>query len=513
MNKIVLSDNIKIENMIYEIRGKQVMLDFDLATLYGCKNGTKEINQAVKNNIEKFPERYCFRITEKEYSSLKSKVLTSRGGSRKGHTVFTEQGVYMLATILKGKLATSITIAIMDAFVVMKNIINTSLIEQKYINKLVLEHDSKIDLILGKLNTNEEINHIFYEGQIYDAYSLLIDILSKAKKEIIIIDNYAGKKLFDIIRNINVKMKIYTENIDNISKEKYEKQYSNIEIINTNIFHDRFIIIDNKVLYHSGASFKDLGKKCFAITKIVEDNILEELLDKLKNKRGNVMKKEYYEAYEDRYKDVYNNNMLWEIKDFSKDVVKVIEDYNITKNNSILEVGCGEGRDTIHLLNMGYHNILGIDYSKTVIAKCNELTNNKYVNNFKSLDIMKDKLNKKYDFIYSVAVIHMFLKEEHRNLFYKFIYEHLNDNGIALVISMGDGTSTYKSNIDDAFKKVVRKNINTNKEIMVTSTSCNIVDFATFKEEIIRNDFKIIKCYISSDIPNFDKCICAIISK
>lgn len=89
MNKIVLSDNIKIENMIYEIRGKQVMLDFDLATLYGCKNGTKEINQAVKNNIEKFPERYCFRITEKEYSSLKSKVLTSRGGSRKGHTVFT----------------------------------------------------------------------------------------------------------------------------------------------------------------------------------------------------------------------------------------------------------------------------------------------------------------------------------------------------------------------------------------------------------------------------------------
>ena len=282
MNKIVVDDNIKIENMIYEIRGKQVMLDSDLATLYGCKNGTKEINQAVKNNIEKFPERYCFRITEKEYSSLKSKVLTSRGGSRKGHTVFTEQGVYMLATILKGKLATSITIAIMDAFVVMKNIINTSLIEQKYINKLVLEHDSKIDLILGKLNTNEGINHIFYEGQIYDAYSLLIDILSKAKKEIIIIDNYAGKKLFDIIRNINVKVKVYTENIDNISKEKYEKQYSNIEIINTNTFHDRFIIIDNRVLYHSGASFKDLGKKCFAITKIVEDNILKELLDKLK---------------------------------------------------------------------------------------------------------------------------------------------------------------------------------------------------------------------------------------
>ena len=285
MNKIVVDDNIKIENMIYEIRGKQVMLDSDLATLYGCKNGTKEINQAVKNNIEKFPERYCFRITEKEYSSLKSKVLTSRGGSRKGHTVFTEQGVYMLATILKGKLATSITIAIMDAFVVMKNIINTSLIEQKYFNELTIKNTEDIKLLqesFDKLNTKESNNHIFYEGQIYDAYSLLIDILSKAKKEIIIIDNYAGKELFDIIRNINVKVKIYTENIDNISKEKYEKQYSNIEIINTNTFHDRFIIIDNRVLYHSGASFKDLGKKCFAITKMEDNNILKELLDKLK---------------------------------------------------------------------------------------------------------------------------------------------------------------------------------------------------------------------------------------
>ena len=285
MNNIVVSDNIKIENMIYEIRGKQVMLDSDLADLYGCKNGTKEINQAVKNNIEKFPERYCFRITEKEYSSLKSKNLTSKGGSRKGHTVFTEQGVYMLATILKGKLATSITIAIMDAFVAMKSIINTSLIEQKYINSLVLEHDNEIKLLqesFDKLNIKENNNHIFYEGQIYDSYSLLIDILSKAKKEIIIIDNYAGKKLFDIIKDINIKVKIYTENIDNISKEKYEKQYNNLEIINTNIFHDRFIIIDNKLLYHSGASFKDLGKKCFAITKMEDDNILKELLNKLK---------------------------------------------------------------------------------------------------------------------------------------------------------------------------------------------------------------------------------------
>ena len=287
MNNIVVSNNIKIENMIYEIRGKKVMLDSDLAKLYNVE--TKRINEAVKNNIEKFPERYCFKLSDNESDNLLVEIfdqkIEKRGGKYKNPRVFTEQGVYMLATILKSKEATKITIAIMDAFIVMKNIINTSLIEQKYFNELTIKNTEDIKLLqesFDKLNIKESNNHIFYEGQIYDAYSLLIDILSKAKKEIIIIDNYAGKKLFDIIRNINVKVKIYTENIDNISKEKYEKQYSNIEIINTNIFHDRFIIIDNKMLYHSGASFKDLGKKCFAITKIVDNNILKELLNKLK---------------------------------------------------------------------------------------------------------------------------------------------------------------------------------------------------------------------------------------
>ena len=287
MNNIVVSNNIKIENMIYEIRGKKVMLDSDLAKLYNVE--TKRINEAVKNNIEKFPERYCFKLSDNESDNLLVEIfdqkIEKRGGKYKNPRVFTEQGVYMLATILKSKEATKITIAIMDAFIVMKKIINTSLIEQKYFNELTIKNTEDIKLLqesFDMLNTKESNNHIFYEGQIYDAYSLLIDILSKAKKEIIVIDNYAGKKLFDIIRNINVKVKIYTENIDNISKEKYEKQYSNIEIINTNIFHDRFIIIDNKMLYHSGASFKDLGKKCFAITKIVDNNILKELLNKLK---------------------------------------------------------------------------------------------------------------------------------------------------------------------------------------------------------------------------------------
>ena len=280
MNNVIIKNDVKIENMIYEIRGKQVMLDSDLAKLYNVE--TKRINEAVKNNIEKFPERYCFKISEKEYNSLKSKISTSKGGPRKGHNVFTEQGIYMLATILKSKLATSMTMAIMDTFVAMKKYINYNLIEQKYINKLVLEHDSKIDLILNKLSTEEENNHIFYEGQIYDAYNLLIKTLSKSKKEIIIIDNYAGRELFNIIKDIKVNIKVYTENIDNTAKEKYEKQYNNLSIFTTDIFHDRFIVIDNKILYHSGASFKDLGKKCFAITKIEDTKIIKDLLERLK---------------------------------------------------------------------------------------------------------------------------------------------------------------------------------------------------------------------------------------
>ena len=287
MNNIVVSDNIKIENMIYEIRGKQVMLDSDLAMLFGYE--TKQLNRQVLRNMNRFPENYCFQITSAEYISLRCQngtLKNGRGEHRKYFPyAFTEYGITMLAGILKSEPAIKMSLRIVDIFITMKNYINTSLIEQKYFNELTIKNTEDIKLLqesFDKLNIKESNNHIFYEGQIYDAYSLLIDILSKANKEIIIIDNYAGKKLFDIIRNINVKVKIYTENIDNISKEKYERQYNNLEIINTNTFHDRFIIIDNKLLYHSGASFKDLGKKCFAITKIEDNNILKELLNKLK---------------------------------------------------------------------------------------------------------------------------------------------------------------------------------------------------------------------------------------
>ena len=285
MNDLIIKDNIKIEELIYEVRGKKVMLDSDLAKLYGCKNGTKSLNLAVKRHINKFPERFMFQLTENETKLLRFQNETTNNMSRTLPYVFTEQGVAMLATVLKTEVADEMSIKIMDAFVTMKNYINNNFIEQKYINNLVLDLDERVCLLeesFDKLSTKKDNNHIFYEGQIYDAYSLLIDILSKAKEEIIIIDNYAGKELFDITRNINVNIKIYTKNIDNISKKKYEKEYSNIEIISTDIFHDRFIIIDNKKLYHSGSSFKDLGKSCFAITKMDDDYILKELINRLK---------------------------------------------------------------------------------------------------------------------------------------------------------------------------------------------------------------------------------------
>ena len=294
MNNVIIKNDVKIENMIYEIRGKQVMLDSDLARLYGCKNGTKSLNLAVKRHINRFPERFMFQLTKEEYSSIYSRFqieTLNKNNQKQGLNikylpyVFTEQGVAMLSAILKTDVAEEISIKIMDAFVAMKSIINTSLIEQKYFNELTIKNTEDIKLLqesFNKLNTKESNNHVFYEGQIYDSYSLVIDILSKARKEIIIIDNYAGKKLFDIIKNIKVNIKVYTENIDNTAREKYEKQYSNINIFTTNIFHDRFIIIDNKILYHSGASFKDLGKKCFAMTKIDDTKIIKDLLERLK---------------------------------------------------------------------------------------------------------------------------------------------------------------------------------------------------------------------------------------
>ena len=223
-------------------------------------------------------------MTDDARDSLQSKNLTANI-SRKSRTnprVFTEQGVYMLATILKSKVATEVSIRIMDTFVKMRHYINynRSFLPNRFLllEEKVDNNTKRIDELFDKFDYKDIIkNYIFFEGELYDAYSVIMDILSKSKKEIFIIDNYVGKEVLDILRDIDKKIIIVSKNIDNILKKKYESQYSNITFINNDSFHDRFIIIDRNKLYSCGASLKDLGKKCFAINEFndVENIILK----------------------------------------------------------------------------------------------------------------------------------------------------------------------------------------------------------------------------------------------
>lgn len=285
MNELKAKENIKVENMIYEIRGKQVMIDTDLAKLYGVE--TKRINEAVSRNKEKFPERYAFRISEKEYNVLKSHFATSKGGARKGHAVFTEQGVAMLATVLKSKIATNVSIAIMDAFVAMRKYISTNLIEQKYVNSMVLKHDNQIKLLqesFSKFEENKKLNEIYFDGQIYDAYSKIKDIFGSAKIELIIVDAYADKSVLDIIRNTGVKVTLIVKSKGLLTKtdiDKYNGQYGNLNIIYDDSFHDRYFILDNEIIYHCGTSINYAGRKTFSINKLEDVVVKKSLLNKI----------------------------------------------------------------------------------------------------------------------------------------------------------------------------------------------------------------------------------------
>ena len=218
------------------------------------------------------------------WSKLSTANVNISNKSRSNPRVFTEQGVYMLATILKSSVATEVSIEIMDAFVKMRQYIDSNkmilpnrilLLEEK-----VDENSKKIDELFNKFNTRSIVkSYIFFEGEFYDAHSVLLDILGSARKEVIMIDNYTNKKLLDVLRKIDKKIVVVSKSIDKVLKEKYESQYKNITFLNNNSFHDRFIIIDRKLLYHSGASFKDLGNKCFAINKIEDKEYLKRLID------------------------------------------------------------------------------------------------------------------------------------------------------------------------------------------------------------------------------------------
>ena len=291
MNNTIVKDEVNIENLIYEVRGKQVMLDSDLARLYGCVNGTKTINQAVKRNVDKFPDDFYFQLTKNEFFNLKSQVGTSSwndyGGIRKLPYVFTEQGVAMLATIIKTKVATEMSITIMRAFVAMRKYISSNLIEQKYINNMVLEHDSQIKLLqntFNKLEEKKKVNEIYFDGQIYDAYSKIQEIFKEAKKEIIIIDGYADNTILDIIKRLKVNVTIITKPNNLLTKQdvlKYNKQYHNLKVIYDNSFHDRYFILDGNIVYHCGASINRIGYKTFSITLIGDEEVSSLLINRV----------------------------------------------------------------------------------------------------------------------------------------------------------------------------------------------------------------------------------------
>ena len=284
MNEII--QELKIENMIYEIRGKQVMLDSDLARLYGVE--TKRVNEAVKNNIHKFPDRFSWKLTCDEFIDLRSKFSTSSlnnyGGRRYLPRVFTEQGGAMLATILKSKVATEVSIKIMDAFVAMRKYISSNLIEQKYINNLVMKHEEQISTIFDYFDKNCNDTEIYFKGQIYDAYSKILDIFFIAKDSLIIIDSYADKYLLDMISKVIVSVVIVLSTKSRLSEldvNKYGQEYDNLTLIYNDSFHDRFIILDKKEMYHLGTSINNAGTKTFAINKVGDKRWLELVLEEI----------------------------------------------------------------------------------------------------------------------------------------------------------------------------------------------------------------------------------------
>ncbi len=298
-NKLAIQNeltNEDIKNLIYTIREKQVMLDSDVAMLYHYE--TKNVNKAVKRNIDRFPEEFCFQLTENEFETLRFQIGTSkqnlkindelRGGRRYLPYVFTEQGIAMLAGVLKNDIAVKVSINIIKSFIEMRKFIslNGQVFERlTSVEHKLLEHDKKFDKVFNQLQLEENIKQrIFFDGQIYDAYSLIIDIIKRANNKILIIDNYIDDSVLKMLakKKNNVEVVILTSdksNIENLDVKKFNKEYPILKVAKTNKFHDRFIVIDNKEMYHLGASIKDLGKKCFAINRIEDVEIIEKIIN------------------------------------------------------------------------------------------------------------------------------------------------------------------------------------------------------------------------------------------
>ena len=291
-----------IQQMIYTIRGQQVMLDFDLAKIYGYE--VKVLNQQVKRNINRFPDDFMFQLSLDEVELVKSQIVTSRddnffagqsGGRRKPPFAFTEQGIYMLSTVLRGEVAEKQSVFIMRAFREMRRFIANNALMFERISNVELRQleyekktDEKLDQIFEYISDHAESEQkVFFDGQIYDAFSLISRLIQKANTDIILIDGYVDTKTLDLIskKQPNVAVEIFTGKSGNaltkLDINSFNKQYYSLQVKYTSNFHDRFLILDHTIGYHIGASIKDAGKKCFAISLIEDAQSVQNIIARL----------------------------------------------------------------------------------------------------------------------------------------------------------------------------------------------------------------------------------------
>lgn len=285
MNEIVVSEQ-NIQNKIYTIRGMQVMLDRDLAQLYTVE--TKVFNQAVKRNEKRFPDSFRFQLTKEEVESLRSQIVTLKESLNTKYLpyVFTEQGVSMLSAVLKSDIAIEVSIKIIETFVNMRKLITSNgLMYDRFerVEQRLFQYDEKFEKLFNALERTEEKpkQGIFFDGQIFDVYIFIIDLIKGANRSLVLIDNYIDESVLTLFsKNPNIVFRIYTQKISKQLKldiEKYNAQYKNLQVIQLKTSHDRFAIVDDTELYHIGASLKDLGKKWFAFSKIEGEVVLGEI--------------------------------------------------------------------------------------------------------------------------------------------------------------------------------------------------------------------------------------------
>lgn len=290
-NTLIPIDETNITDMIYTIRGKQVMIDRDLAYLYNVE--TRVLNQAVKRNITRFPESFRFQLSDEEKEELVTncdRFSTLKHSSSNPYS-FTERGIAMLSAVLKSDIAVEVSIRIMNSFVETRKFLFSN---QQLFSRLdrvelkQLETDKKLEEVFNYIASNTEVKQkIFFDGQIYDAFSFIVNLIEKAQSKLILIDNYVDVNTLNILckKNIGVDVLIATSGKGSLTTKdinKFNAQYPRLSVKTTTDFHDRFLIIDDKEGYFIGASIKDAGKKSFAITRIEDENMVQDLINKVR---------------------------------------------------------------------------------------------------------------------------------------------------------------------------------------------------------------------------------------